>query len=117
MHEIGIAEPIVATVRDRAAGRPVSVVRVRAGAIHRIVEDSLQAAWEIVAAGTEAEGAAVELVTLPVRCTCRACGAEAESPTDPVTVCPSCGGTAMDLTGGDELLLESLTLAEPSPQT
>jgi hydrogenase nickel incorporation protein HypA/HybF len=112
VHEIGIAEPIVAAVQQRAGGRRVAVVRVRAGAMHRIVEDSMQAAWEMLASGTEAEGARVEVVTLPVRCTCRACGAEAESDTDPVAVCPSCGGTAMDLTGGDELLLESLTYVD-----
>jgi hydrogenase nickel incorporation protein HypA/HybF len=112
VHETGIAEPVVTAVQHRAGGRRVSVVRVRAGAMHRIVEEAMQAAWDVLAAGTEAEGARVEVVTLPVRCTCRACGAEAESATDPVAVCPACGGTAMDLTGGEELLLESLTYAD-----
>jgi len=107
MHEFGLAEGVLDTVRQRAAGRPVRRVKVRAGIRHGVDEESMAQAFSFVAAGTEADGAALDLVTVPVRVTCRACG-EARDTYDVLAVCISCGADTVDLTGGDELVLESL---------
>jgi len=115
MHELGIAEPLLDVVRRRADGRAVAALRLQVGALHRVVEEALQTAWDLVSGGTEAEGARVEVTVLPVRCRCGACGEEAEGD-DLVVVCPSCGGTTLSLVGGEELLLESLTFAEANAQ-
>jgi hydrogenase nickel incorporation protein HypA/HybF len=112
MHEIGLCEALMEAVERRAAGRRVAGVRFRVGVLHRVVEPSLAQAFELVSAGTVAEGAEVDLVTLPAKVTCRACGVES-SADDLLVVCPSCGGTKLDLTGGDELVLESIDLAAP----
>jgi hydrogenase nickel incorporation protein HypA/HybF len=110
MHEFGLAEGVLETVRRRAAGRPVSRVRVRAGVRHGVDADSMAQAFQFVAAGTEADGAAVDLVVVPARLACRSCGYAADS-YDVLAVCPRCDGDAIDLTGGDELTLESLEFA------
>jgi hydrogenase nickel incorporation protein HypA/HybF len=112
MHELGLCEGIVEAVERRAAGRRVTGVRVRVGARHRVVEESLDQAFEMVAAGTVADGAEVDLVVVPVTLTCRDCGHQAES-LEPLGACPSCGGTDLEMDGGDELLLESIALAVP----
>ncbi|MCW2568842.1 MAG: hydrogenase expression/synthesis HypA [Mycobacterium sp.] len=112
MHEIGLCEGLVAAVERRAAGRPVAAVRFRVGVLHRVVEAALVQAFELVAAGTVADGATVDLVTLPVRVRCRACAAETVAD-DMVSVCGTCGTTDLDLVGGDELVLESITIAAP----
>ena len=65
MHEYGLAEGVLATVRQRAGGRKVAGIRVRFGVKHAVVEESLAQAWVFVAAGTEAEGSAVTLLTVP----------------------------------------------------
>jgi Zn finger protein HypA/HybF involved in hydrogenase expression len=52
-----------------------------------------------------AEGAGLDLVTVPVRVSCPACGRQAKA-TEPIAVCPACGMPGPDLTGGDELILE-----------
>lgn len=109
MHEIGLCESVVDAVCRRAAGRPVERVRVRAGALLRVVEPSLQQAFELLATGTEAEGAQVELVTEPAELRCGDCG-HRDRTTDALTVCPGCGGGGVAVTGGDQLLVESLTL-------
>lgn len=110
MHEFGIAESVLDAVQRRAAGRPVEALTVRAGALQRIDQASMDTAFEVVSAGTVAEGARVRLVVVPVHVHCNECGQDTESD-DPHAVCAQCGGTDLDLQGGDELLLESLELA------
>jgi hydrogenase nickel incorporation protein HypA/HybF len=107
MHEVGLVDGIVDTVRRRAGDRPVARVKVRIGTLHRASQGPMEQAFEMVAAGTVLEGAQLELVQMPVVSTCRACGA-AESSADMALVCRTCGATAMVYDGGDELLLESI---------
>ncbi|GII23778.1 hydrogenase maturation nickel metallochaperone HypA/HybF [Planosporangium mesophilum] len=111
MHEIGLCEPFVEAIERRAAGRRVTAVRMRIGVLHRVVEPSLEQAFALVSAGTVAEGAAVELVTVPARAACPACGWQDET-AEPVALCPACGASGTELIGGDELVLESITVAE-----
>lgn len=65
MHEIGYCEGILEAVEARADGRRVVGVRVRVGEQHRVVGDALEQSFALVATGTLADGASVELVTVP----------------------------------------------------
>jgi len=65
MHEFGLCEGVVDAVRQRARGRRVTGVRVRFGVRHAVDEESLAQAFSMLTEGTEAAGAAVELVTVP----------------------------------------------------
>jgi hydrogenase nickel incorporation protein HypA/HybF len=67
-------------------------------------------AFRFVAAGTEADGAAVEVVTVPATLHCGSCDTASET-SDVLARCPHCGGTDVSITGGDELILESLSYA------
>ena len=113
MHEYGLCESVLETVRQRAGGRKVAGIRVRFGVRHAVDEESLAQAFGFVADGTEAADAAVELVTVPATITCRDCGFSGET-TDLLAVCPRCAGDNVDITGGDEMVLESITY-EPTP--
>jgi hydrogenase nickel incorporation protein HypA/HybF len=111
MHELGMCESVVDAVERRAQGRRVTSVKLHVGTLHRVVEPALQQAFAMAATGTVAEGAAVELVVVPLVATCRDCRAETKSE-DPLPTCAACGGTDVDVRGGDELMLESIQLAE-----
>ena len=111
MHELGLCGGILEAVERRAAGRRVTRVRVRVGAQHRVVPSAFDLSFALVAQGTVADGAAVDLVVTPVRVTCRDCGHEAEA-TDPLAACPACGGLDLETEGGDELILEAIHLEE-----
>jgi hydrogenase nickel incorporation protein HypA/HybF len=113
MHEYGLAEGVLATVRQRAEGRKVAGIRVRFGVRHAVDEESMAQAFSFVAEGTEAAGAAVKLITVPAAIACRDCGLTAET-TDVLAVCPRCAGEDVEITGGDEMTLESVTY-EPAP--
>jgi hydrogenase nickel incorporation protein HypA/HybF len=108
MHEFGLCEGVLDAVRARARGREVTAIRVRFGVRHAVDAESLSFAFESVAAGTEAADAAVELVTVPALLSCRRCGSRADS-TDLLAVCPHCGSSDVEFTGGDEMTLESVT--------
>jgi len=110
VHELGLCEDILGAVERRAAGRRVTGVRVRVGAAHRVSEAALAQAFELVAAGTVAAGATVDVVPLPMHVTCRSCGSQASSQ-DALARCSACGGIDLDMRDGDELVLESIQVA------
>jgi hydrogenase nickel incorporation protein HypA/HybF len=62
MHEIGICEDVLDAVLKRAHGRTVTNVKVRVGAGLKVSEDLFDQAFPLVAAGTEAADATVEVV-------------------------------------------------------
>lgn len=109
MHEFGYCEGILEAVEQRAAGRPVAGFTVRIGATHRIVKESLDQAFAMVATGTVAEGADIVLDVVPVTVSCGSCGRTSTS-MDPLATCSGCGSPDVSVSGGDELLLESITL-------
>jgi hydrogenase nickel incorporation protein HypA/HybF len=114
VHEIGLCEGVLHSVLKRAAGRPVDRVRVRVGVRHRVVPESMTQGFSLVAQGTEADGAELELVEVPARIACATCGHTGDT-TDALATCPQCGGDRVDVTGGDELILESIEYA-PAPR-
>jgi hydrogenase nickel incorporation protein HypA/HybF len=110
MHEWGFCEGIVEAVRRRAAGRRVKRIRVRIGVLHRLEQDALQQAFSLAASGSEAEDAVLDLVSIRPRWRCRVCGEESES-AEITSVCASCGGLEIEVSGGDEMILESIEYA------
>ena len=111
MHELGLCGGILEAVERRAAGRRVTRVRVRVGAQHRVVPSAFDQSFALVAQGTVADGAAVDLVVVPVAVRCLDCGQEAEA-IDPLAACPACGGLDLETEGGDELVLEAIHVEE-----
>ena len=69
VHELGLCEGILEAVERRAAGRRVTRVRVRVGAQHRVVSSAFDQSVALVSQGTVADGAAVDLVVVPVSVT------------------------------------------------
>jgi Zn finger protein HypA/HybF involved in hydrogenase expression len=61
MHEAALCEGVLAVTLDAAAGDPVTRVRVRVGEMQAVVPESFEFCWKMVAEGTDAAHAAVEL--------------------------------------------------------
>jgi hydrogenase nickel incorporation protein HypA/HybF len=107
LHELGLCRDVVAAVEQRAGDRPVARVRVRVGRLLHVHPEAFEQSFAVAAAGGVADGAAAELVLLPVTARCPACGATAEGD-ELILACPACGKLDVELTGGDELMLESI---------
>jgi hydrogenase nickel incorporation protein HypA/HybF len=56
MHELSIAEAVVAIAERHATGGRVAVVELAIGRLRQVVPSALSFAFELVAVGTPAEG-------------------------------------------------------------
>jgi hydrogenase nickel incorporation protein HypA/HybF len=112
MHELSIADAVVAIAGRHAGARRVLRVELRVGALRQVVPQALEFAFGLVAEGTPVEGAELVLDVVPAAGWCRACGIESELPTFPL-LCAACGGADLELTQGEELLVDALELEEP----
>ncbi|WP_052867332.1 hydrogenase maturation nickel metallochaperone HypA [Streptomyces niger] len=64
MHETGLCEAILHAVERRARGRRVTGVTVRIGRLHAVSGPALTQSFELVSAGSVADGAEIDLVTV-----------------------------------------------------
>jgi hydrogenase nickel incorporation protein HypA/HybF len=107
MHELGLCSDVVAAVERRAGNRPVARVRVRVGRLHHVHPDAFEQSFALAAAGGVAENAEAELVIVPVTARCPDCGTTSQCE-ESIAACPSCGAVGVELSGGDELILEEI---------
>jgi hydrogenase nickel incorporation protein HypA/HybF len=111
MHELSIAEAIVAIADRHAGGRRVTRVEVAVGHLRQVVPSALSFAFELVAQGTAVEGAELVLEEVPAAGRCRGCGAESRLDGFPLA-CRACGGQDVEVVAGEELRVETLDLEE-----
>jgi hydrogenase nickel incorporation protein HypA/HybF len=111
MHELAIADSVIDIALRHARGRRVTRVELRVGHLRQVVPSALTFAFELVAEGTEVDGAELVIEEMPATVRCRACSTEATLTAFPAC-CPGCGSLDVDVTGGDELLVDSLELEE-----
>jgi hydrogenase nickel incorporation protein HypA/HybF len=111
MHELSLAESVVAIASRHAAGRPVARVELKVGHLRQVVPAALEFAFELVAQGSVVEGAELVVEEVPAAGRCRACGAESELPGFPLA-CAAWGGLDLELLRGEELLVDALELGE-----
>lgn len=106
MPEVDMCETILRTVEDRAGGKKVSEIRLRIGMLHEVSAASLRAAFSLVAAGTVADCARLDVVLVPAERRCRRCGQLAPDSSR----CESCGWAGIGIDGGDDIVVESISL-------
>jgi hydrogenase nickel incorporation protein HypA/HybF len=111
VHELAIAESVVQIATRHARGRSVAKVELKVGHLRQVVPSALAFAFELVAQGTPVEGAELELEEVSAAGVCRECGADTPLPQLPLS-CRRCGGLDVEVTQGEELLVDSLELEE-----
>jgi hydrogenase nickel incorporation protein HypA/HybF len=114
MHEFSVAQALVDEVARALGGRTgrVTEVRVAVGALSGVDPQALAFAFPAAADGTAAGGARLVLQNMPAEVACRACGRRtAADPTD--LRCGACGSDAVDVAGGQDLVLRAIELEEP----
>ena len=109
MHELAIAESVVDAVLDRTGEQRVTVVRLRVGRLSGVVRDALEFSFELAAASTPLEGAALEIEEPGGRLRCRSCGTD--TPRDDLILLCECGSADVEVLAGRELELRSVEVA------
>jgi hydrogenase nickel incorporation protein HypA/HybF len=113
MHELSIAEAIVAAAVEEAEARGatcVMSVHLRIGALSAVVPDALAFGFEIARSGTIAASATLDVEMLPVRIHCPDCDSETELPGLGGLRCGRCNRACADVRQGRELEISALTL-------
>ena len=111
MHELSIAEAVVAIAERHARGRKVYRVELKVGHLRQVVPSALEFAFELLTDGTALEGAELVIEDVPGRGRCRRCGTETALTAFPLQ-CEGCDGFDLELVAGEELLVDALDLEE-----
>jgi hydrogenase nickel incorporation protein HypA/HybF len=106
MHELAITQSVVDAACERAAGRPVRSIRVLVGALTAVVPDAMLFCFDLVTAGTLAEGARLDVESRAGGAHCRSCATDFAL-ADPILLCP-CGSADVAVTAGQELQILSM---------
>ena len=85
----------------------VTGVSLRIGRLAGVEVSALRFAWQVLTAGTPAEGAVMTVEEIPIRARCSYCESEFNPDPDDFT-CPLCEGNEIQLLGGRELDLKSI---------
>jgi len=113
MHEMGIAEGILAsaiTAAEGAAATRINEVDVTIGVLTEVMEDALQFAWEAIRGGTMAEDAVLSVTLVDARSRCADCGHEWTHDRFSGAQCPSCEGYLVSLLQGRELKIATIDI-------
>ena len=110
MHELSVTESLLNIAvkhAEKVNARRVTDLNIVIGDLASMVDESIQFYWDIIAAGTIAEGAALHFRRIPAELQCNTCG-EKYHPTDRELICPNCGGVGAKIIAGEEFALESI---------
>jgi len=116
MHELTLAQQIVAVVREVAAQRGrcrVCAINVKVGELRQVIPQALQAAFGVASRGSVAEGAELRLEWVEGRVRCRDCGGEYKVVLEePSFQCPFCGSQRVGVVAGEGFYVESIEVEE-----
>jgi hydrogenase nickel incorporation protein HypA/HybF len=104
MHELGIAQEIVAMVSDRAGGAQVTRVVLEVGKLAAVLPDAVRFCFELCVEGTSLEGASLVIIETPGLARCRACGGDVMLDR-PFGRC-ECGSTDLEWLSGEQLKIK-----------
>jgi hydrogenase nickel incorporation protein HypA/HybF len=106
MHELSIAEAVLAVARRHAGSRRLAAVRIEVGHLRQVVPEALAFAFDLLAPGVE-----LEIVEIAAEGACRACDAITVFDGFPLA-CAACGSLDVHVVRGEELRVESLDVEQ-----
>jgi hydrogenase nickel incorporation protein HypA/HybF len=110
MHEMSLAEGVLGLIEDAALREGFTRVRgvwLELGCLAAVEPDALRFCFDAVTAHTLADGAKLEIISLPGQAWCWQCNESVLLEKDE-SICPRCGGYGLQVTGGDEMRVKEL---------
>jgi hydrogenase nickel incorporation protein HypA/HybF len=109
VHELAIAQALLAKVERHAQGRRVAEIHLAIGRLSGVEAHLLTQAFSLLTPKTVAETAMLQITTPPTLIFCPRCQQESEVAANALR-CPHCGEWRTELRSGDALQLQSLHL-------
>ena len=110
MHEMSLCESILGILEDEAEKQgfcKVNRVRLEIGALSGVEIEAMRFGFDAVTRGSLAEGAVLEIISLPGTAWCLPCAREVEV-AQRYDACSLCGGYQLQVTGGEEMRIKDL---------
>ncbi len=113
MHEMALAESVLAIVEQAArahAAARVRSVRLEIGALSHVAPDALRTCFDVVKQRSIADGASLEISSTPGAAWCMPCGkrvplaARGDS-------CPDCGSYQLQVAEGEQMRVRDIEIA------
>jgi len=115
MHELAVTESVLKIAlqhAEKANAKRVTDLHIVMGELASMVDDSIQFYFDFLSRDTLAENATLRFRREPAIVGCWDCGGKFEACAPLSPVCPQCGGTKLQVTGGREFRVESIEVAE-----
>ncbi len=108
MHELSIAQEIIRIVTDQQNQhqfKTVEIIKIKAGGLSGIDPHALEFAFGVIAEGTCAENACLDIESEKIKSACRKCHHSADNP-NIFSTCPQCQSldVAMQASPGFEIV-------------
>ena len=110
MHEVALAEGVLRIVQDaatRCQASRVHTVWLEIGALAQVERDALRFCFDAVTRGSVADGAALEIDTLPGMAWCMPCSQRIALAAFG-DACPNCGSYQLQVVGGEEMRVKEI---------
>ncbi len=110
MHEMSLCENLLQILEQQAepqAYTRVKTVWLEIGALSSIEVEALRFCFDAVVQGSLAEGARLEIITVPGQAWCYRCAREVEI-AQFYAACPYCGEQQLQVNSGDQMRIKEL---------
>jgi len=111
MHELPITQSILEIVlrhAEKAHAKRITDIYIVMGELSKVVDESVQFYWDMIADDTIAKGAKLHFRMAPVEFQCMSCF-EKYHPNDTEDFqCPNCGSVGVKIIAGEEFSLEAI---------
>ena len=116
MHELGLCDAMLKTIRHVLAEEKVETGEVRRivpeiGELSGVVPRFMEESWKAVIDRTPYADVALEIQMLPGYADCLDCSAHFR-PTENDFQCPVCGGTKLKPVSGTDMMIQSIEVGE-----
>ena len=110
MHELPVTQSILEITlkhAQKADARRVTGLHIVMGELTKLVDESIQFYWDIIAKDTIAEGARLHFRIVPAEFQCMACFEKYKLDGEQFS-CPHCGAVGVKIVAGEEFSLEAI---------
>jgi hydrogenase nickel incorporation protein HypA/HybF len=111
MHELPITQSILEIALRHADGKRVTDIHLVMGELSKVVDESVQFYWDIVAQDTNARGAQLHFRRVPAEFQCMVCF-EKYRPEGEEFSCPHCKSVGAKIIAGEEFFVEAIDVEE-----
>jgi hydrogenase nickel incorporation protein HypA/HybF len=111
VHELAITQNLLDIALQHASDRKIKGITIVIGELSGIMEDSVRFCFEVVAANTAAQGAALTFRTVPAHLRCARCALDFKMENGD-WACPGCGNLGGKVVQGRECYMESIEVED-----